>query len=1022
MGRADRRVRLQIALRSLRWRVGASLVMLAVAVVGVSAGTFGPIYLQGADQSVLQATLRTTTTGDTGLSLLADDTTVTVAQMERAAAQAPRTGAGAAQYGPMILTVDYPVTSVARSGQPYGADLIARTGICGHLSFAAGSCPTSGGGVAVSTRSAHALGLALGDQAVLALHGGGSRRFTVSGLYRTPNSQAEYWWGVQYFAYGLSFSGLGHGSFPTLDDFIVSQPTALSLPTSKMDPLLGQLPLLGARLRTGGVGPLTQSLARYHHQAQSLFRVETSTPLQQTLDAASSDEHTTGTIVAVVLAQLVLLALIVLYFVAARTAESREPDVRLAELRGFSASGKASVALLEPVVVLLAALPLGVLIAWVAAQLVAPHVFSDGVRPTLTLWALGAAVLTFVGGVAATVIAARGLMLRPAVGSRRGGRSHSLGLAVDAVAIAVAAAAFVEVVISGVSAGHRTDPLAALSPGLLAFGLGVAGARLLPVLARTLLPSTRYSRRIGAAIASRRVARLPELSRHVVVLSMSVGLATFALYGWSTASHNRSVRSQFEVGATRVLTVNPDPGVDFLPAVRRADPSGHSAMAVVFENASDGETLAVDSARLPAVVAWPPGLSRQSLSTLARELGGHAASPVLLPGRSLRATVDLAHAIEPAPQLFATVFDDSYDTESTLSLGNLTVSRHDYQATLTGACGAACHLVSLDVTWAPAGNAAVQSVTVPMVVTALATERAAGVWTTLPAGLHDAARWRSTAGSVSLSGEPDGLSVRATVQAAGGPTSFGPADVPTNVPAVVSASGSTLGVGLDGATINLHPIATVPAVPGAGSGAALVDLALAERLQSGPELDTTYEVWLAPGASAGIVGRLRSEGIALVSVQTGADRDAELAGTGISLAYSFFLLAALAAGVLAVGATIFALVAAARRRVSELAALQAVGIRRSSLRRSLMAEQGMVVGFGVVLGLAAGVVAAVVALPSVPEFVSSMTGPPLDYGLPWGTLALLVAALVILMAATVALTARVVLGQASMDQVGRDQS
>jgi predicted lysophospholipase L1 biosynthesis ABC-type transport system permease subunit len=273
-----------------------------------------------------------------------------------------------------------------------------------------------------------------------------------------------------------------------------------------------------------------------------------------------------------------------------------------------------------------------------------------------------------------------------------------------------------------------------------------------------------------------------------------------------------------------------------------------------------------------------------------------------------------------------------------------------------------------------------------------------------------------------LSGTPAGLSALATVQAAGGPTSFGPADVPTSLPAVVTGSGSTLGVGLDGSTITLHPIATVAAVPGAGSGAALVDLTLAQRLQSGPQLGTSYEVWLAPGASERIVGRLGAEGIKLVGVQTAAARDASLAGTGISLAYSFFLLAALAAGLLAVGATIFALVAAARRRVSELAALQAVGIRRSSLRRSLMAEQGMVVGCGVVLGLAAGVAAAVVALPSVPEFVSSSVGPPLDYGLPFGILGLEVVALGLLMAATVGLTARAVLGQASMEKVGRDQS
>ena len=64
-----------------------------------------------------------------------------------------------------------------------------------------------------------------------------------------------------------------------------------------------------------------------------------------------------------------------------------------------------------------------------------------------------------------------------------------------------------------------------------------------------------------------------------------------------------------------------------------------------------------------------------------------------------------------------------------------------------------------------------------------------------------------------------------------------------------SGPGVDLGVGLDGATISLEPVASVVALPGVGPGASLVDLTLAERSQSGPMIDTTKQVWLAAGAS-----------------------------------------------------------------------------------------------------------------------------------------------------------------------------
>lgn len=115
-----------------------------------------------------------------------------------------------------------------------------------------------------------------------------------------------------------------------------------------------------------------------------------------------------------------------------------------------------------------------------------------------------------------------------------------------------------------------------------------------------------------------------------------------------------------------------------------------------------------------------------------------------------------------------------------------------------------------------------------------------------------------------------------------------------------------------------------------------------------------------------------------------------------------FLADAAAAAALAAGAAITGLYASARRRRHEYAALMASRVPRRSIRASLLAEQAIVVGFGVVIGLAAGFLATLLAARNVPEFISQPPASPLSYGPPAAELALLVgAALVVLILAAV---------------------
>jgi ABC-type lipoprotein release transport system permease subunit len=1032
MSSRDRRIRLQIAWRSLRWRLGASLIMLTVAAVGIAAASFGPIFLRGADQSVLTSTLNAANSGNVGLTLLAANDHVTSNQLAQSAQSVPAAPDGRAVFGSMIVTASAAIVTVAaRTRQPYAADLVARTGMCRHLSFVTGSCPRGEHDVALSARSARSLDLHVGDRAMLAVSADHrSVTLVVSGLFRPGNPLAPIWWGQNYFAYGN-----GSASLPRLDDFFTTEQTMLAIPAPGLTPLLGQLPLNPAALTPQDAVPYTQSLDRYERQAPASLDVDPSTQLQQVFGQAARDEHTMTTIVAVVLVQLVLLSLIVLYFVAARLAEAREPDVRLAELRGFTRGGKASVALLEPVGILAAALPLGLLIAWLAGTALAPSLF-HGMAPGPDGLAIGAALVTFAGGVVATTLAARGLVRRPqqsADGTVSATGARPLAVALDALVVAVAAAAFVEVAIAGVSSGTHTDPLAALAPGLLALALGIVGGRLLPWGSAVGVRLTRNSRWVGTGLATRRLARFHSLSRHVVVLSMAVGLASFAVSGWVVAGHNRSVRSAFDVGASTVLNVDVRPGVDFVQAVRKADPSGRRAMAVAIEDSSDGVTLAVDAPRLAAVAAWPASLSTESVATIGRAIGRAKAPPINLSGTTLRVSVDLLKSVTPPAMLQATVFDTGYDTDTTVNLGPLQPGEHQYQASAAGGCQPSCLLVGLSAVWTPSsdiGPAATADIALRL--SAIAAETDSGVWRTVPARLDRVADWQSTAGGVRLSASPSGLDVRAVVDADGSPSSFGPADVPRALPVVTvgqsAGSGAAagvapnLGVGLDGDTIKVRPVASVGALPEAGSDATMADLTLAQRLLTGPMINTTLQVWLSPGPIQGVVRRLEALGITPVSTETAAAEDAALARDGIALAYNFFLLAAIVATLLAVGSTIFALLTTSRRREGEVASLHAVGVGRAPLRRSILVEQGLIIVVGIVLGTAAGIATALVALPSIPEFVSSATAPQPDFGLPVGPVAVTVLVALVSLAIAVGLSARLLIDRASSNRLGSQPS
>lgn len=1029
---ADFRIRLSLLWAGLRWRLAPSLVMAAVAVAGVGAGAFGPIYLHGADQSATDGILDAATPANTGLTLAAPAGAASLPALRSVAAAAPRPAGGSPWFGAPIAT-DVAGFTTDGKGQSYSADLVARTGTCAHLTFVSGSCPIRAGTVALSTRTARELGVTVGGTVVASfVRSTRTAPLVVAGLYRPPDPQADFWWGENFFAYGT-----GPPRQPALDTAFASATTVARIAPAPVVSHVLQVPFRSGSLSVDQVGELRSALAAYRLDAARDHGVSVGTQIGQLLDQAASVQHTMATIVIVVDVQLVLLALLTLHFVGVRTAGEREPDLRLAELRGYGPWHTFGLAVAEPVAILAAAVPGGVAIAWLVAAVLAPRLFGSGIGATVTGWAVLAAVATAVLGMGTMALVARRLVSADLVagGTPRGrARTGAVRWAADAAVVAVALAAFVELVLVGVSpsGGTGSDPLAGFAPGLLALAVGVVAARLIPAVLGAAPPFTRRTGWVAGFLAVRRVARRPELAAQVVLVVLAVALATFGLSGWSIAATNRSVRTAFDVGAPRVLTVSVRPGVDLLSAVRAADGAGDTAMAAVVVHAADGTTLAVDSSRLAAVAAWPAGLDPGGAEAAARRLvPAHLAPVVTVAGRALAVTVTTASTLEPRPELTADLFDSGYQSPEQVPFGPLRPGTARYQASLAGLCPSGCRLVDLSIAWNPALGVAPVNGSARLMVTSLDEEAGDGTWTPLHAGLDDAARWSSPDGGARITSSSSGLAVQLSLSPYGSPSTLGPADVPAALPALitppVAATVGTVGtglqlVGLDGATLDGRSVGTVAALPRVGGAASLVDLDLAQRLMAGPFSDDTTEVWLAADAPAGIAARLAARGVTVVSTDSAAVAQAATSRGGVGLAYTLFLLAAIVAAALAVGATGFALSVESRRRGPELAALRAVGVGAGALRRSIVAEQSLLLASAVVLGVASGALTAVVALRSLPEFVIATAGPPQSYGLPLVLLVSAAAVLLAALAATVGFGAAAMLRAARVDRLGAARS
>lgn len=993
-----------VLIRALRWRTGATAALLLTATIAIAVAAIGPAYLATADTTVLRSELDRAGPVATSVSVIARQATASAGATVIPVQNAASRDALNRWFRPGIVTLD---SGIDLKSVGYSGDLVSRSDVCGHLTFIAGHCPVQIFTIAITQRDATALHVSLGQAIKVPKVGD----LTVVGIVKVGNAQNPYWLGDNFFGfYSATFTP--NRKIPAqLDAFFASSQTLDATKATASD----QFPLRVNRVIAADLPALQQSLARFKFDVMYQNSVlSVASHLPGSFNTYMRQASAMTAIVAVVALQLVLLTLFVLYVLVARTANASQLEVAFAKLRDARLFPLVMVGLGEPLAVLTVALPLGLIVALFATEL-ASRAMLENAPLTFPPLAPLAALAAYGGGLAATLAGGRRILTRRLLDELRAVEtlpSPSARAAWDGAGLALAIAGMVELVTLGVLNSGRPNPLAILAPGLVALGMGIVGVRLIPILYRALL-QTPLSQRVGIALAIRQVVRRPTGMTQVLVVAIAVGLACFSVIGWYVAGSNRIARAEFTVGASRRLEVTFPPSINFVQAVRRADPTGRYAMAVEVSETQSGPLLAVDVSRLKAVAFWPRSISKESVSQIARWLNPRVPPPLVLTGSAIRVRIDLSGNPNPKPDLQLNLIDSSGNL-SVADFGYLSDGGRVYTANLPPSCAAGCRVTSLSPIWDP-GPTDPQQTKYQLALAQPQQRAGTAPWRSIANKFMQPAYWTPSSSAVAVGASDGLLRVSVQVNAVEFPPAISPGVLPATLPGVITAASqsgtprSTSVEDFDGTPLTLNTRIEVTALPQLGAYGTIIDLPLAIRAETSSVADTSYYVWLASDAPSRIVTDLRRQGLVVESDQTPARLVSIYNTGGLALAYQFFLFAAVAAALMAAGTAALSLFMASRRRAYELSILQAVGVPESALLTSLLGEQLLVLVPGLVIGIGAGLVASAFALPAVPEFTSTNGGPPLQLAVPALPVVALTLILLALLMVTATLAARGVL-------------
>ena len=1005
-----------MVLRALWFRRGTSAAVLLVAAMVIGGAATAPLFLRAAGESVLHDTLRT---GDLpGTRLLKDSVSGSVSQHPEEQVLRSTTARLKQQptldrlMGPPLAGIQAD-TALERGGSaPIQVVLAWREAECGHLEVVKGRCPTGSDELMVSELAEAQQSWHVGTNVVVS-----GRPMTVVGTYRPRGALGDYWAARPYFApFTAPPTGSPNAMNVGLDNLFTTRATIEALPGSthvtatldrrlRVDQVrLADVDTVKRQLGSYGVRSAAEAAAQANISGLAAPVATTVSVIPSRLDQATAIASKLTAPVVVVAAQLLLLCWLVLFLVVANGAEARGPEIALAKLRGVPTGSTVTFGLLDSLLLVVLAVPLGLAGAYVGVGLLAHFQLAPGTPMAMTPAAVLATLVAGAGAAVAAVLAAVRTLRRPIVEQwRRATRQVRVrSWVVDAVAVLVAVAGVVLLLRSpALAGGGAPSTWALLAPGLVVLSAALVGSRVLPWLCRALFPVTGRRRWLGAYLAVRQIARRPSTLRLALVLAVGVGLLTFAVDAWSVGRENAHDRAWTEVGAARSLRVLAPPGQDLGDIVDRLDPSGRQAVAVSqyadYGNLPAVWLLAVQSQRFEHVAFWRDDFG-PSLRRVSKQLQPPTAPVVRLDGEHVAVHVDVQQLPTGRPVFLVADVGHVGGGEAPVKLGRLRPGRQVLRA--EPPC-TRCFLNGLHLDRSPGDFYRVKAT---LRVTGVDVRDATG-WHRVPADLTTSGRWRAEGDGAAESASASGLVLRADAPHSD-IASWEVANRPLRFPALVTRSAQRAGIhgsidGLDGSPLPIAPISVGPALPGAGTYEVVVDRGFAVRATKGVS-GAQDMVWLSASAPRSFTHRLEKAGVTVLGGTDAAEQTALYERQGPQLALLLFVYGAGLAALLAAGGCVLTSYLAGRRRTYEIVALLAQGLRSRTILVALVLEQALLLAFGIAVGAVAGLAGAWLALPAIPEFADVPTAPPMRYDVHWplltGTLAVTVVVLALVVA------------------------
>lgn len=865
-----------------------------------------------------------------------------------------------------------------------GTQLAWRDRFCEHLAITKGRCATAANEVVVSSSDARNYRV-----------GPGSSVFTtstdqpapiplrVTGVYELADPADGFWYETSPVGRSFVEENGGSGDLLLTPRATFERTKWGHYSTVETAPVPGRV----------GVDELGLLLTRVDELRIVLGRlgsgVTVNTRLGQVDGQITAGRQQATRIIPLVMVQVAVFGIVVLALAAATVVDQRRPELAVARLRGRSTrgAGRDLVAEMSALVALGSVAGIGIAFAVITAI---RRTWLAGTAPAELPWTVPAVVgVALLAGVLAIVLAIRPVVRQPIsvllrnVPPRR--RNRAIG-PLPMMLMSFAAAGLV----LGLT-GDGRGPLAVVTPALLALAVSLVAAAILTAVAGSFGARALRRGRLVTGLAALELARRRGIGRIVPVVAIAAALVLFAGQASAVAGRNRELRSGLETGAVTVLQTRSVELAKVRSLLDRVDPDRAWSTPVSVTTLGAPDTLRTMAVEPDSFRRVATGGDRVTDDATFDKLRAPEVAPLTIRGGRLLIDAGPIRGgnLRAAAPILGVTYVTAGGSRINLTLGQLSTTRAVRLSTSV-ACRQGCRLVRWSLTRDQGSDE-------PMIGTVdLRAVRGDGDRGPVPLGAPG--DWAGVGGTLI-----EGESVRAQPGANGPGLRIGFSGlgselilqhhwVPVALPVVVTpgfaVSTGTTTPGLDTLAIPVGQVGPVTGtVPRNLYGTALTDLTTLLRWGSvAYTTSTSVQVWLNEEGTRRLADLERvfaEAGVSTSVVDRLSDREDRYARSASALALRLTPIVGLAAWTLALVVLLLMSISTRRGRSHDHASLQLAGVRSSVLTKAAGYEQAGVVAASVLLGAAAGVVGARLALPMIPLFEKPEPAVPIDLGISW---------------------------------------